>query len=1001
MSANEPSRPSSSRATSARASSARASADRRSDDAAAQPTGSRFVVGIDLGTTNCAAAFVDTRANAATGDWRVETFLIPQWVDWGQVERRTTLPSFHYELPPSQSDSLSGGLPWESPPGESLAVGGGAQADRFAVGVLARDAGMRRPGRRIASAKSWLSHDGVDRSAPLLPWQGDADVGRHSPVEISARYLGHIRQAWDAAHPDDPLDQQDVVITLPASFDEVARELTVAAARAAGLARVFLIEEPQAAFYAWINRHRDDWHTRVGPGQMILVCDIGGGTTDFTLIRVRPAGDDSADNGGATGGDGQVQFHRVAVGKHLILGGDNLDLALARFAESKLTASPSGASSSGASSPLAPRDWDRMIQAARVAKETMLGDQRPESFTVTLATESAKLIAAARSVVVTAEEIDQVLVDGFFPVVAADARPEAAQSGFREFGLPYASDPAITRHLADFLATHARSGLESDDVTSAVRPDWVLFNGGVMSAGRLRKRLIDSVASWFGGADGWAPIPLDADQLDLAVAHGAAYFGMVRRGYGVRIAANLGRSYFLQVSDSPPETICLVPGSAQSGERFAPERSLELQLGEPVQFPLWVSSTRLADSPGDLVAIDRGELSPLPPIRTVLSRGKQKSNRTIHVRMESELSEIGTLGLFCAESESGKRWRLEFDIRSTLQTDREAHLGAGESFGIVDSDVLAACDAVIRKAFDRQAGASAKSGPGSLAKRLKEATGIDRTQWPPSLLRGIWQSLMAVSEGRRLSAAHETAWLSLTGYCLRPGYGMAVDDWRVGEVWRNVHGKLAFAAAGSRTESLILWRRIAGGMTAGQQEQLVGPLVSTLAGKPSTGGKSQRREPHEAAEVWRMVGAMEHIAASTKSVLATAAVSELKAKKSEPYRDAILWASGRLASRRPVYGPLNTVVDADRAERLIDELLDDTNHLAVRQLAAMQIAQRTDDRYRDLSGETRQRVADWLERTEAPGRYVTAVREGGVSATEDSAAIFGESLPLGIRLVSG
>jgi hypothetical protein len=230
---------------------------------------------------------------------------------------------------------------------------------------------------------------------------------------------------------------------------------------------------------------------------------------------------------------------------------------------------------------------------------------------------------------------------------------------------------------------------------------------------------------------------------------------------------------------------------------------------------------------------------------------------------------------------------------------------------------------------------------------------------------------------------------------------MAVDDWRVGEVWRSIHGKLAFAAAGSRTESLILWRRIAGGMTAGQQEQLVAPLVATLAGKPSPGGKSQRRELHEAAEVWRMVGAMEHIAASTKSTLAAAAVSELRGKKSEPYRDAILWACGRLASRRPVYGPLNTVMAADQAERVIDELLGDSNHLAIRQLAAMQIAQRTEDRYRDLSTATRQRVTDWLERTEAPGRYVTAVREGGVSTSEDSAAIFGESLPLGIRLVTG
>jgi len=956
---------------------------------------SRYIVGIDLGTTNCAVAFVDSHSSDANGNWQVETFLIPQWVDWGQIERRSTLPSFHYELPAAEASSLASGLPWESGGGESAGAAVEKQtsgSERFAVGVLARDAGMRRPGRRIASAKSWLSHDGVDRSAPLLPWQGDPEVARHSPVLISSRYLQHIRRAWDSAHPSEPLDQQDVVITLPASFDEVARELTVSAAKVAGLSRVFLIEEPQAAFYAWINRHRNDWHTSVNPGQMILVCDIGGGTTDFTLIRVRPAGES---------GD-QVQFHRVAVGKHLILGGDNLDLALARFVETKWN----GETASGPA--LSPRDWDRLIQACRIAKEQMLDDERPESMTITLASDSARLISGGRSMVVTADEVDQVLVEGFFPRVQADAKPESGQSGFREFGLPYASDAAITRHLADFLATHARSGLDADDSASAVRPDWVLFNGGVMSATRLRNRLIDSVAAWFGGVDAWRPEPLDADQLDLAVAHGAAYFGMVRRGLGIRIAANLGRSYFLQVADQPPETICLVPGSAEAGQRFSPAQTLQLQLGIPVQFPLWASSTRLADSPGAMVAIDRGELSPLPPIRTVLVRGKQKTSDSIAVRMESELSEIGTLGLYCADIESGKRWRLEFDIRSTLQTDRAAHLGAGESYGIVDSELLAACDHVIRQAFDKAAGARAQSGPGSLVKKLKAATSIDRTQWPPSLLRGLWQSLMDVIEGRRLSAAHEIAWLNLVGYCLRPGYGMAVDDWRVSEVWRNIHGKLAFAAAGSRTESLILWRRVAGGMTAGQQQQLIAPLVSSLTAhslgnaRSSIGGKANKPQTHETAELWRLVGSLELVPAMTKSTLALAAAEELQNKRSEAYRDALLWAIGRLASRGPIYGPLNTVVPSDQASRLVRTLISsgDDRCNAVRQLAVMQIAQKTDDRYRDLSVDFRQQAAEWLQRVDAPQRLIDTVLQGGGASTEDAAAIFGESLPLGIRLVT-
>ncbi len=1048
-------------------------------DTTAQP--SRFVVGIDLGTTNCAASFVDTLAS--DGDWRVETFAIPQWVDWGLVERRTTLPSFHYRPTEEEAASLASGLPWQRHAtlpalreGRSLLRGGHPNPTRErgtepnptreqgtehpsptrergtrpeipcdsdpsltlratiddVVGVLARDAGMRRPGRRIASAKSWLSHDAVDRTAEILPWQSDPEVQRLSPVDASARYLAHLRSAWDQQYPEHPLAQQDVVITLPASFDEVARELTVAAARAAGLSRVFLIEEPQAAFYAWINRHRLDWHGRVHAGQMILVCDIGGGTSDFTLIRVRPAGDDGQ----------QVQFHRVAVGRHLILGGDNLDLAVAKAAEAKIMAAEGGQS-------LSARDWDRLIQAARLAKEAMLSDDRPDSWTVTLPGASSKLIAAGRSVQLTADEIDQVLVDGFFPVVAADARPAQGQSGFRELGLPYASDPAITRHLAEFLATHARSGLDADDTSSATRPDWVLFNGGVMSAPRLRDRLVDNIAQWCGQGDGWRPQVLDAQQLDLAVAHGAAYFGMVRRGQGVRIAANLGRSYFLQVADGPPETICLIPGSAESGQTFAPPQQMQLQLGLPVQFPLWVSSTRLSDQAGDPVTIDPAVLSPLPPIRSVLLRGKQKREDRIAVRMEAELSEIGTLAVYCVEAQSGKRWRLDFDVRSTMHTDREAHSGSGESQGIVDPETLEACQQTVHAAFSRPhqspshrssaspvpsgsggsgSGGSSSKTPGAAMKSLRGVVGADRSQWPPHLLRGLWQSLLDVAEGRRQSAAHEIAWLNWCGYCLRPGFGMAVDDWRVSEVWRNVHGKLAFAAAGSRTESLILWRRIAGGLTDGQQEQLVAPILTPLvtgsAGKSAGGksaGKQVKFQAHEIAELWRMVGAMERLPASVKTQLAQAAVAQCWQPPSESYRDALLWAVGRLASRKPIYGPLNKVVSADTAAALVSDLIAgappaDPNPTREREtghpnptreretgmlyLALMQIAQKTDDRYHDLPESVRQRAAMWLQQRGAPQRFADAILIGGQTGDEDAAAIFGESLPLGIRLAT-
>lgn len=958
----------------------------QADGSPSQP--SRYVVGIDLGTTNCAVGYVDS----SNQPWTVETFEVAQWVDWGQFERRKTLPSFHFQLTDELQQTVASGLPWQD------------SAPDFVVGMLARDAGMRQPGRRIASAKSWLSHDGVDRSADLLPWHGDSDVARMSPVVASAAYLEHIRQAWDDQFPDFPLHRQDVVITLPASFDEVARELTVAAAKKAGLPRIFLIEEPQAAFYAWIDRHRDDWHQKARQGDLILVCDIGGGTSDFTLIRVRPAnkniGAESTANENTaneqhpqadSSGQGQVQFHRVAVGKHLILGGDNLDLALAKFAESLLSPDQ----------PLPPRQWDRLIQACRGAKETMLDENRPEQFTLNIVGEGSRLIGNSQTLTLTGEQIDQVLVDGFFPQVTRDARPEMGESGFREFGLPYAHDPAITKHLASFLADHSRAGLDAGDAESATSPSLILFNGGVMASPRLRQRVVDSVTDWFDEREN-DPQVLEADRLDLAVAHGAAYYGMVRRGEGVRISANLARSYYMQVDETPPETMCLIPGSAEAGQTFSPAHLFKLELGTPVQFPLWVSSTRLADQAGDLVPMDRAELSPLPPIRTVLTRGKKRAQQTIDVRIETELSEIGTLGLFAVDAESGQRWRLEFDIRATLETDREAHTGSGESQGIVDNETVEQCLDAVRATFGTPDELAVHNtdpvAPGKITRQLRLAAGMDRPDWPPSLLRDVWQGLLDFHSGRKKSAAHESRWLNLVGYCLRPGYGMAVDDWRVHEVWRSVHGKLAFATPATRSESLILWRRIAGGLTAGQQQQLLAPLMSALAAK---GGKL---EPHEAAEMWRLAGSLEWISPEQKDTLANMAVLQLDRKQAANYRPALIWAVGRLASRAPIYGPLNTVVPPNRATELLDRLLSVTGgesetDLKLRQLAVKQIATKTGDRYRDISVDARDDVARWLETTKAAPRYIQSVREGGQLETEDESDLFGESLPLGIRLI--
>ena len=932
----------------------------------------RFVVGFDLGTTNSAVTYVDTEAEP----WRIETFVVPQLVAPGQVEARETLPSFHYqpavgELPPGALR-----LPWNSePPG-------------YAVGFFARDQGTAVPGRLIASAKSWLCHSGVDRTAELLPWHGAPDIERLSPVEVSARYLAHVRDAWDARFPEHPLAQQDFVLTLPASFDEVARELTVKAAARAGLPRVVLIEEPQAAFYAWIYAHSADWERRVAPGQKILVCDIGGGTSDFTLIRVRGEA------------DGRVRFHRVAVGEHLILGGDNLDLTLAQHLEQRLTDGGR----------LEPRQWAVLVRNCRQVKEILLGPDPPERLTVNLPGSGSRLIGGGIQLEVTREEVRQLLAEGFFPRVSLDERPTRRRSGFQEFGLPYAPDAAVTRYLAAFLSAHrnvALDGVETPTDQDPARPDIVLFNGGVFESDVLRDRLLAVLGSWFQTGKPWEPIVLENDRLDLAVARGAAYYGMVRRGQGVRIAAGLARTYYIAVETEPGQAVaggsalCLVPAGVEPGHDIdLTERKFDLRISEPVEFPLFVSSTRLTDRPGELVPIDREQMTPLPPIRTVLRKRKKGEAETVSVTLHARLTEIGTLDLWCAEVEGRGQWRLQFDIRSATETDIVAHETLGEREGFIDEETWRQSRELILATF----GPGGSEPPEGLVKRLTAATELNRKLWPTSFLRRIWETLLEVEPGRRRSQIHEARWLNLLGFSLRPGYGLAVDDWRVAETWRTLQGNLVHATVMCRTEWWILWRRIAGGLAAGQQQALADPVlgpVRSLHRQLTTGrGRSEFGfGSHEAAEIWRMLGSLELLPVSMKQELGKILVELLPKKKLEANRSAMLWALGRVGARQPLYGPLNTVVPAEDATAWLRTLLESGAEDIDTKLAVMQLARRTEDRYRDVSEKLRDRVLGWLQRHDAPEHFVELVRRGGQLDSEEQGLVFGEALPKGLRIL--
>jgi hypothetical protein len=966
---------------------------------------SRYIAGIDLGTTNSAVTYIDTEST----DWKIRVLSIPQFVGAGQIESLETLPSYYYQ-PIQTGDATSNAslkMPWDK------------KSVRACVGSFARDETAKTSGRGISSAKSWLCHAAVDRTAALLPWQGAGDVKRLSPVEVSAQYLRHIRKAWDQKFPSHPLADQDIVLTLPASFDEVARELTVQAAAEAGLARVVLIEEPQAAFYAWVYKHENDWESKVEIGQKILVCDIGGGTTDFTLIRVRKSdGEDEGESTAESAGKQaqKIQFHRVAVGNHLILGGDNLDLSIAKYLESKLTDGGK----------LESYQWDVLVGSSRKVKEQMLTSAGADQITISLPSRGSKLIGGSLKTEVTRAEIRNLVVDGFLPDVKVTDKPQRHASGFQEFGLPYATDAGITRYLAEFLTTHAGAGADTAESTEntankdssslrghEARPDVVLFNGGFFASPVLHDTVVEQITSWFRTDEDpdWKPILLENDRLDLAVSRGAAYYGIVRRDKGVRIAASLARSYYIGIGDN--RAMCVMPGNAEPGQSFdLDSQTFMLTISQPVEFSIFVSSIRLADQPGEILLIDPEQMTALPPIRTVLRAKSRNEKRDISVKLVVGLTEIGTIDLACRELESERSWKLQFDVRSTTQTDRDVHQTVGEAEGFVDEATWIDCQTKIDQVFGTADQLKQQViEPNELVNELTQATGLPRAEWPMSLLRQIWESLIEFESaesgknGRRKSAKHEARWLNLLGYSLRPGYGMALDDWRVTETWRNLKGKLIHPTAAIQSESLILWRRLSGGLSRGQQAALAEPLMSSLralvkqmSGRPVKGGVVPIR-PEESVEVWRLLGSLELLSETQKLELGGLIIAMLNKPKLKNARGAMIWALGRLGQRTPLYGPLNMVVGSGHITEWAIEVMAQPDCSATDHLAIVQMCRLTNDRFRDVEDGLRKRVLSWLTDHDAADHLVGLVREGGAFDAEEQGQIFGESLPQGLRIV--
>jgi len=935
----------------------------------------RFSIGIDLGTTNSAIAFVPLSQDAAS-----EVMAIAQWDTPSAVADPPTLPSFLY-LPDDASAASFRRQPFGT--------------GDWMVGLLARKKAGEQPGRVAQSVKSWLCHHAVDRNAPILPWGSDeiTAASKLSPVQASALILAHLRSAWNArfaaAGSSFAFDSQDITITVPASFDAAAQRLTLAAAEQAGFpAHVRLLEEPQAAFYRWLEEHghgQETWSRLAqsgGGGRHVLVVDIGGGTSDFSLFEVQP-GDAAA-----------PVIRRVAVSDHILLGGDNIDLALAHLlepqlvsGEEKLTGSP----------------WEHLVARCRDIKERALSHPGPpeEAFTVSIPGQGSSLLAGARSAQVRRCEIERLLLDGFFPECKADAQVRRTLSGLRELGLPYATDSAVTRHLAAFLRD--RSAIDA-----------VLFNGGSLAPAPLRERLCREIGKWQQSPP---PLALTSSQPELAVARGAAYFGSLMHRKAAPIKAGAAHAVFLEAHGRPPPAggekpqpalVCILPHGAAPEQTFEiKELALELRINRPVRFQTY-TSTRHADArAGDVLPADVEGLQPLPPLQTVARIEKSASRelgRTIPVTLTARLNELGLLQVSCRSTDPRIRqsWPLDFDLRRHERTKEApasvAAAAAANNAPAAEPDVapeaLQAAFARITGLFAQAPGGRDKLTATRLLQSLEKILGVGKGDWDGRLVRALWSPVEKSAQERRRSVEHEETWLILAGFLLRPGFGAAADEARIDSLWQVREAGLCFPGKRIKIQEYILWRRVAGGLSRERQEAVLAPELDHF-----------RRQKSPAPELIRLAGALERIPLEIKTELIERFIDAASSlARAGGHCAPYLAALGLLLNRAPLYAGQEAIVPPQLVEdayRAFSGLDWSAPGLAELQTLFLRAARTVDDRRLDVPASLRSRIADKLEKLKVSPARTARLRGFMPVQASERLGLFGESLPAGLILSNG
>ncbi|SHO59034.1 Hsp70 family protein [Vibrio quintilis] len=925
----------------------------------------KYLVGIDLGTTNTVVAFCECGSDLS--QCPIQLFPVDQLVGPGEVARRPTLPSFRFHPPAGQAPTSDFTLPWES-----QAVEG--DSTNIVIGEWARTLGSQVEGRQISSAKSWLSHPSVDRNEAILPWASAEETLKVSPVTASASYLNHIRQCWNYHYPADRLEAQDIVITVPASFDESARKLTLEAAALAGLSGVKLLEEPQAACYDWYTRHQDTVESQLRDTPVVLVCDVGGGTTDLSLITA-----DFSDDG--------LKLNRVGVGEHLMLGGDNIDLSLAHQAEQTFRHQQK----------LNAARLNKLIQQTRHTKELLLAANAPESAKITLLGSGSRLMGGTKSIALSKTQVHQIALDGFFPETSFDEHPLQRKRAVVEFGLPYASDPAITKHIAAFLHQHEQITCQADQ---SMVPVGVLLNGGVFNSELIQQRLLKVLSGWSG-----QDVQLmDNPHPDLAVALGAVAYLKACRGSQLKIGGGAARSYFLHLENKnkPNQAICLLAkGTDESQEIRLSSRRFALTLGEPVRFSLLTTPhDRLrgqeAIRNGMLTTVDPDDFSPLPPYIASLERlndqeklaANQKAR--VEVFLSSQLTPVGTLKIECVKTDDEQqRWQLEFEVR---------HQKAAETADKIASPEAEKAKDLITRLYSGNKNSAEQKEINSLNKSLERLLG-KRETWDSSVSRDLFDTLAQGRKRRRRSEQHEKNWFRLAGYTLRPGFGDPVDSWRIEQIWPLFQQSIQFKNHQGWSDWWVFWRRISGGLDQEQQESILAEIAKYIhPGAVNNLKQSQSSQDRGYEAMVRLAASLEHLETEDKILLTRWFLK--RATSQTQHSQAHWWAVGRLTSRVLMYGSQHKVIPREQAEQWLPELLSqDWKQDTMAGFAAVMMCRKTGDRSLDIAESFRTEVTKKLQQSKAAESWLRLVSEVSQLDENDSKRIFGDTLPTGLHLL--